>query len=157
MPNIGSVLKQEITRLCRREIKKETSATRKASWTYRRDIAALKRKVAELERKATQLGKASGSNVKAAPAELSERQRFVAKGFRTLRRRLGLSAPQMAKLLDCSEQSVWNWETKKVTPRKEQFAKIIVLRGLGKREVQQRLENMAAPKKTPLKKTARKK
>ena len=56
-----------------------------------------------------------------------------------MRKRLGLSAAQLAALVGVSEQSVYNWETKKATPRKEQFAAIIALRGIGKREVRQRL------------------
>jgi hypothetical protein len=35
-----------------------------------------------------------------------------------------------------SEQWVYNWETKKATPRKEQLAAIIGMREVGKREVQ---------------------
>jgi len=150
MPNIGVLLKQEITRLCRREIKKETGSTRKASATYRRDIAALKRKVAELERKASQLSKSTAAQAKQSAPQLPDRPiRFVAKGFRTLRKRLKLSAPQMGKLLGASEQSIYNWETKVATPRKDMMAKIVALRSIGTREAHQRLEAMppAASKK----------
>ena len=38
MPNIATVLKQEITRLARKEAKALTPATRKASAQYRREI-----------------------------------------------------------------------------------------------------------------------
>ena len=50
MPNIGALLKQEITRLSRREIRSQVQATKKASSQYRRHIAALKRDVAVLQR-----------------------------------------------------------------------------------------------------------
>src|SRR5437762_2853684 len=50
MSNIASVLKEEISRVARREIKRETSALKKASSAYRSDIAALKRRLQELER-----------------------------------------------------------------------------------------------------------
>lgn len=144
MPNIGILLKQEITRLCRREIRKEIDSTKKASAAYRRDIAALKRKVAQLEREAAQLSKLAATQAKNAPSRLPDRPvRFVAKGFRAHRARLGLSASQMGKLLDVSEQTVYNWETGHARPRQEHMPKIIALRSWRKREAQQRLK--AAP------------
>jgi DNA-binding transcriptional regulator YiaG len=141
MPNIGTLLKDEISRLCRREIRKEVTSVKKASANYRRDIAALKRQLSALQRKAAfheKRANVAGSNK---PATLPDRPvRFVAKGLRSLRSRLGLSAPQLALLLGVSEQSVYNWETKKANPRKEQLAAIIALRGIGKRDAQQRLD-----------------
>ena len=147
MPNIGTLLKSEISRLCRREIRKEVAAVKKASASYRRDIAALKRQVLVLERKTAMVAKQTSSAVTKAPSTLPDRPvRFVAKGLRSLRARLGLSAPQLALLLGASEQSVYNWETKKATPRKELLAAIIALRGVGKREAHQRLDAIQATK-----------
>ena len=140
MPDIASLLKAEITRLSRREIKKELAAVRKANVAYRHDIAALKRQVAALEHKAGQLAKRAGRQFPGQPAALPDRPvRFVAKGLRSMRKRLGRSAAELAALVGVSEQSVYNWETKKATPRKEQFARLIALRGVGKREIQRRL------------------
>jgi DNA-binding transcriptional regulator YiaG len=157
MPNIGTLLKSEISRLSRREIRREVGSVKKSSAAHRRDIAALKRQVAALTRQAAALGKRAASVAESAPAALPERPvRFVAKGFRSLRARLGLSAPQLARLLGVSEQSVYNWETKKATPRKEQLAAIIALRGVGKREVQERLEASKAPAKAKGRKAAKK-
>ncbi len=45
MPNIAAVLKDEIRRLAKREIKTSTSSTKQAVAQYRRDIAKLKRQV----------------------------------------------------------------------------------------------------------------
>ena len=147
MPNIGTVLKLEIARLCRREVRREVQSVRKASAGYRHDIAALKRQVAALGRKAAALTKRSAGT--AGNAALPDRPvRFVAKGLRSLRARLGLSAPQLALLLGVSEQSVYNWETKKATPRKEQLAAIIALRGIGKREAQSRLDAVRSSRAT---------
>ncbi len=147
MANIGALLKAEITRLCRREIKKELAVVRKANVAYRHNIAALKRQVAALEQKAGQLVKRAQTHAATPSATLPDRPvRFVAKGLKSMRKRLGLSAAQLATLVGVSEQSVYNWETKKATPRKEQFAAIIALRGIGKREVRQRLAAKAPPR-----------
>ena len=45
MSNIAAVLKAEICRLARREIKASTSSTKGAVAQYRRDIAVLKRQI----------------------------------------------------------------------------------------------------------------
>ncbi len=147
MPNIGTVLKDEISRLSRREIRKQVQPTRKASATFRREIATLKRQVQALQRQARELAKQQGPIVDAATPSTSTRPlRFVAKGLRTLRSRLGLSAPELARLVGVSDQTVYNWELKKTVPRKEQLSKLARIRSLGKREARRRLESMAGSK-----------
>jgi len=154
MPNIGSLLKSEISRLSRREIRKEVSSVKKASAAHRRDIAALKRQVAGVQRQISMIETRAATHAGRAPTALPKRPvRFVAKGFRSLRARLGLSAPQLARLLGVSEQSIYNWENSKATPRKEQLAEIIALRSQGKRDVQKRLD---AIKASPLPQESRK-
>ena len=57
MANIGTLLKEEISRLTRKELRIETQSLKKASAQYRSDIAALKRRTAELEQQLSRLGK----------------------------------------------------------------------------------------------------
>ena len=145
MPNIGTLLKSEIARICRREIRKEVGGVRKASAAYRREIAALKRDLAAVRRQSGELAKRAASTAKTPAAAPGRPVRFVAKGLRTLRARLGLSQAQLARLLNVSDQSVYNWEGKKATPRREQLEAIVALRALGKREAQQRLAEIKPP------------
>jgi transcriptional regulator with XRE-family HTH domain len=49
-------------------------------------------------------------------------------------------------LIGVSMQSVYNWERKKATPRKEQLAAIASLRGIGKKAVLQRMDELARTK-----------
>jgi len=49
MPNIASVLKEEISRIARKEVKAEVAALKKSTGVHRREIAALKRRAHELE------------------------------------------------------------------------------------------------------------
>ncbi len=147
MPNLGALLKEEIVRLSRREIRKQTAGLQKTSASYRRDIAAAKRRLAVLERAFKQAEKTIARTAPAsASAPANAHMRFVAKGFKSLRQRLGLSAAQIGKLLGVSEQSIYNWESKKATPRRSQLPAIAELRGLGKREAMSRLAS--ASKKT---------
>ena len=139
MPNIASLLKDEILRLARKEIRNETAALKKASATYRTDIAALKRRVTDLERKVGRVGKlAAKATLEAAP-DAGTKLRFSAKGLGKHRKRLGLSAADLGALLGVTAQSIYNWETGKTRPREEQVAAIAALRAMGKREAKARL------------------
>ncbi len=69
MPNITAVLKEEIVRLARKEIRKQTTVLRRASAQYRKDIAAMKRRVSDLQRKVTPLEKQVLKNVPTQAAE----------------------------------------------------------------------------------------
>jgi len=142
MPNIGTILKQEISRLARREIKLQTAALHKAATTYRRDIAALKRQVAALER-ATKAQTKRLQKATPVVAEPDTALRFRADGFKTLRAKLGLSAEEAGKLLGVSGQAIYTWETKRSTPRSSQLPAIAALRKMGKREAATRLQEMA--------------
>jgi len=143
MPNFGNLLKEEVVRLCRKELKKEMGPVRKITAAHRRDLAALKRQLAESQRRVQLLERQAAKAGVARPKLVTDKPiRFVAKGLRSMRQKMGLSAGDLARLLQVSEQSVYNWETKKATPRREQVQAIAALRGIGKREAHSRLERM---------------
>ena len=147
MPNIGVVLKEEIARLARKELRRSTVTLQKSSTQHRRDIAALKREVADLRKKVALLGRRTLKQSPAPPAgESAGKVRFTAKGLRSQRERLGLAAAEYAKLVGVSTQSIYNWERQTASPRKEQVAVLAALRGLGKKEARARLEQLGAKK-----------
>lgn len=139
MPNFTSVLKTEITRLARKEIKTAVDPLRKANAAQRRDIAELKRQLAVLQREL----KSSRKTARTEDAAPVRARRFSAKGLKTLRTRLGLSAADFGRLVGASGQSIYNWEAGKAVPRASQQAAFDSVRGLGKREAAKRLEAMA--------------
>jgi DNA-binding transcriptional regulator YiaG len=140
MPNIGTLLKQEITRLSRREARGENESTRKASVHFRKDIAELKRKVTALERQVAMLARRAPDRLARATASAQARPlRYSAKGLHSQRTRLGLSAAGYGKLLGVSAQSIYNWEQGHAIPRGELLAKVAALRDIGKREARARL------------------
>ncbi len=144
MSNIASVLKQEIARLSRKETRSETDKLKKTSAQYRSEIAALKRRTAALEQQISRLGKLlpQQAQEKAEP-EAKTTARFSAKGFRTLRKRLGLTAEATATLLGVSAQTIYNWEAGNSSPREQQMVRIVMLRKMGKKEVSAILQNLA--------------
>lgn len=147
MPNIAAVLKTEISRIARKEVRKDMLVVRKLVAGHRHEIAALKRTVASLERRNKTFAKMAAVP-RSGPTTTSPETpvRFVAKGLRSLRVRLDLSAPELARLLSVSTQSIYNWELKKTTPRKEQLAAIVALRALGRKEVRGKLDALISTK-----------
>jgi DNA-binding transcriptional regulator YiaG len=135
MPNMGIILKDEIARLARKELRAQTEGLKKASAQYRRDITSLKKQVALLEKKISSFN----SSAPSPRVKVTDKPRFSAKGLRSQRERLGLSAKDCAKMIGVSAQTVYNWERKVSFPRKEQIITIASLRGLGKKEARARL------------------
>ncbi len=135
MPNIVSVLKAEIARVARKEVKAETQALKASSTKYRSDIAALKRQVASLQSQLKRTSK-SVSRVASTPAADApkDRHRFSAKGLAAQRKRLGLSAEALGKLLGASSLSVYHWEAGKSRPREKFLPAIAALKTLGKKD-----------------------
>ncbi len=143
MPNFATMLKTEISRISRKEIRKETEALRKASVAQRHAIAALKRQVQDLQRSLGAVAKQAKSRTARESHGPTTPLRFVAKGLVSLRARLGLSAPELARLLSVSAQTIYNWEQKKTVPGKPQLGVLAELRSLGKREARNRLETLS--------------
>jgi DNA-binding transcriptional regulator YiaG len=141
MPNIGTVLKSEISRGSRKEVRGETQALKKSISQYRTQIADLKRRMQVLEQQIKRLRKVTASAVTTeVELEPQTKIRFSAKSLVAQRRRLGLSAAAMARLLGVSALSVYKWESGNTRPRAKQIEAIAALRGMGKRDVAQRLD-----------------
>lgn len=143
MPNIAAVLKDEIARIARKEVRAQTEDFKKSSAQYRAHIAALRRRVDDLERQLKRVSKGAG---RAAPSAETEEQgtprRFSATRLSAQRRKLGLSAADFAALLGVSGQSVYKWEHGEARPRARQLEAIAALRGIGKREAAERLAKL---------------
>jgi DNA-binding transcriptional regulator YiaG len=145
MPNIAAVLKDEIARIARKEVRVQTEEFKKASAHYRAHIAALRRRVDDLERQLKRVGKtATRSPAGEDGQESGTPRRFSATRLASQRQKLGLSAAEFATLLGVSGQSVYKWEHGESRPRARQLEAIAALRGIGKREAQSRLEKLQA-------------
>jgi len=150
MPNIATVFKAEITRLARKELRDNNDGLKKAVAAQRSEIATLKRRVQALESMVKRLAK--GSSVDEARRRISASSeagesdatglRFRAAGMAANRKRLGLSAADFGLLVGATGQSIYAWEAGKAKPRPQALAAIAALRGIGKREVETRLEKL---------------
>ena len=143
MPNIALTLRQEITRLARREIRIHMRGLRKASARFRRDIAELKRHASELKSEVARLERRVGRDVAPQITEAdSTKVRFTAKGVISQRGSLGISAADYGKLIGVTGHTIYMWEHGASRPRRAQLTALASIRRLGKREALARLERM---------------
>ncbi len=143
MPDISSVLKQEIARVARKEIRGETATSKKAITAYRSQLAEMKRRLQALEREVIQLRKHKNRDAPAPAEDEASSLRFRPDGFAKHRQRLGLSAKDMGLLIGASGLSVYKWEQGKAKPRAKHLERIAAVRRMGKREAKNRLEQLA--------------
>ena len=143
MPNVAAVLKAEISRLAKREIKANTSSTKGAVAQFRRDIARLKRELQEQHKRMAFLESREHKRLgrpEAKEEDELEGVRFSARSVRAQRQRLGLSREDYGKLVGVSPLSIYFWEIGKARPKKERLAALVAVRKLGKREALKKLE-----------------
>ncbi|MES2999472.1 MAG: helix-turn-helix domain-containing protein [Pseudomonadota bacterium] len=142
MPNIASILKAEIARVARKEVKAETQALKASSTKFRSDIAALKREVAALQAQIKRASAVSGNAERpGVNSDLVSGHRFSAKGLASHRARLRLSAEAVGKLVGASALSIYKWESGKARPRAKYLPAIAALRTLGLKQAAAVLES----------------
>lgn len=134
MPNLASILKQEIARIARREVRAEVDALRKASTRHRAEIAALKREVTALHKLQRKTSRASTTPSGTQASVPRPALRFRSGGLAAHRNRLGLSAEDLGKLIGVSGQSIYSWESGKSRPRASYMPAIAALRKLGRKQ-----------------------
>lgn len=140
MTTFSNAFRSEVVRMARKELKPELQGMRKALTSHRSEIAALKREVKTL----TSQLKAAQRLVKTPAPQAEEEVPPARKGGRkwvfkpealaAKRAEFGISAKDMAKLLQAGLASVNRWETGKAHPRAAQLERIYEVLGLGKRK-----------------------
>ena len=152
MPNIAKIFREEIARISRKEAKAAVTPVRKPSIRLRSDVADLKRRMVLMEQTNRQLqsrlAKMDAAQPSPPPAEAAEKGWISAQGIKSLRKRLGVSQAEFAKLVGVSDQAVYLWESKTgmLKLRGDTKAKVFAIRGIGAREAQKRLGEMKAVK-----------
>ena len=118
MSDVAAVLREEIARLARKEVKQQVGPLRKTITEQRRTIAELRRQVAALARSQAFLQQQERQRLAEAPeASAAEGVRFSARGVKADRKRVGLSAEDYGLLVGVSAQTIYNWESAKSKPR----------------------------------------
>jgi DNA-binding transcriptional regulator YiaG len=141
MPNIASILKSEISRVARKEVRAEIETLKKTSVSYRSAIADLRRQVGALEKELRRITKGSERPAKAEQGEeeAGTKRRFSASRLASHRSKVGISAASYGQLVGVSGQTIYHWEQGKARPRAAQLEQLAAVRGLGAREIAERL------------------
>jgi DNA-binding transcriptional regulator YiaG len=157
---IESMIKSEIQRLARREIRSTFLPMKREVRTMRLKLSGLIKGFKTLNRVAKeQVQRASEEFKLEASPEQIKVARFSPARIRALRIKKGLSQKGLGMLVGVSLGTVVLWEKGKINPRAERKGALIALRKLGKREIQRVLAEKKAgePKKEKVKaKPARK-
>jgi len=142
MPNIASILKAEISRVARKEVRAEIETLKKASVAHRASVAELRRQVNALDKELRRVAKGA-TRPSAVPDSANEaaevtKRRFSAARLAAHRAKLGLSAASYGQLVGVSGQTIYHWEQGKARPRAAQLETLATVRELGAREIAER-------------------
>jgi len=141
MGKIGSIIKSEIERLAKREM-------RKVSVPLGRDIRSLKNMILQLRKSVLSLERFTAQKQKElsnreirleAPPEEIKQSRFSPRLLQSLRKRLGITQKELAILAGVSLGAAHLWETGKFRPKDNKMGVLLALRKLNRREVRELL------------------
>jgi DNA-binding transcriptional regulator YiaG len=151
MPNIAKVLREEIQRVAKRQVKTELGPIRRDSVRLKKSVAELRRQIAAVDRTSRELVKKVTPAMAARETETATQNagklRPTSKSLKRLRARLGLTQAQFGQLLGVSGQAVVQWASRegRVRMRTTTLAALARIQNVGKREARRRLEEMAEP------------
>ena len=160
MPDIAKVLKEEILRLARKEVRAATAGLRKDNAALKRAVGDHKRRIAKLESGSRRLLASANKRRKESMGTTDEeiqRARITAKMIRSIRAKLKLSQGDLARLVGVNSQTVYQWEHKegRLTFRGNAKAAIVAVRKLDRKQAQQRIQAPQGKKVAKRKRTAK--
>jgi len=142
MPTLAATLKSEIRRLAAREIRKalqplrrvqkHLKALRQTSRAHRYALAGVQRRLARLKAAARAAGGARGG--RGAP--------MSPEAIAAMRRGLGMSRVQFARLLRVSPGSIFGWEKGRTLPRGQSLERLREVRKMGVRAARARVKTL---------------
>ena len=152
MANVAKVLKAEISRISRKEIKNTLGEMGKSHIALKKIVADLKKRLSSLEKEnkrlIAQTKKQKAEHLEKHPEEAGK-ARFTSKGIRSLRSRLRITQAEFAKLMGTTTHSVYLWEKKEGALRLRDKTReaLLSIRGLGAREARMKLDEIAGKRK----------
>jgi DNA-binding XRE family transcriptional regulator len=153
MPDLNKPIREEITRLTRKELKDALQSQHKINSALKKSLAAVKAECAELRREVKAIHKClpKAPPVAKTPEVADDklnRFRPTSKTVKQLRAKLGVSQNDFAKLLNVSLPCVRLWEQKEgpLQLRGKTKASLFALRTVGKREAKARLSELSEEK-----------
>ena len=152
MAKIESIIKSEIQRLAKHEVRSVYRPLRKEVWGLKLKLSNLIKNFAVLDRMAKGLAKTKSTEPKleASPEEVKA-SRLTPERIAGLRKKLGISQRKFGILMGASLGAVQSWEKGKFKPQGEKKAALVAMRKLRKRDVRKMLaEKAVAKEKRPI-------
>ena len=145
MGKVESILKSEIIRLARREMRKSFVPLKRDIWSMKDILSQLRKSILILQRFKSQQEKqmAQKPAPEVTPEEM-KKTRFSPRLIKTLRKHLGISQREMAALAGVTVGAVFQWEKGIFEPKDEKKKILVSLRKLGRREARTLLEDKMA-------------
>ncbi len=160
MGKMEGIIKSEILRLAKKEVKAAFSPLKREVWGMRLKLSGLAKSFATLNRQAKQLHLLEVKPKLEASAEEVKASRLTPERIKNLRIKKGLSQRELGILIGATTGAVLSWEKGKFKPKGDKKAALVALRKFTKREVKRMIAEKAEkvkPGKSRNKKAKRKK
>jgi DNA-binding transcriptional regulator YiaG len=140
MAKLESIIKSEIQRLAKREVRSTFRPLRKEVWGMKLKLSNLIKNFTILDRLAKEAskGKSTERKLEASPEEVKA-SRLSPERIARLRKKLGISQRELGVLVGATIGAVLSWEKGKFKPRGDKKAALVALRKIRKREVRKML------------------
>jgi DNA-binding transcriptional regulator YiaG len=148
MTKLESIIKSEIQRLAKHEVRSVYRPLRKEVWGMKLKLSNLIKNFTVLDRLAKKISKAKSTEPKleVSPEEVKA-SRLTPERIVGLRKKLGISQRELGLLAGATTGAVLSWEKGKFKPQGEKKAALVALRKLRKRDVRKMLAEKAAETK----------
>ena len=140
MAKIESIIKSEIQRLAKHEVRSVFLPLRRDVWEMKLKLSNLIKSFTVLDRFAREISKAKSAEPKleASPEEVKA-SRLTPERISNLRKKLGISQRELGVLVGATIGAVLSWEKGKFKPRGDKKAALVALRKVRKRDVRKML------------------
>jgi DNA-binding transcriptional regulator YiaG len=143
MAKIEGVIKAEIMRLAKREVRSVFRPLKREVWQMSTKLSTLSKGIASLNRVAKELHlEEAKPKLEATPEEVKA-SRLTPERIQGLRKKLGISQRELGILIGASLGTVAMWEKGKFKPKPDKKAALVAVRKLKKREVKKLLAEKA--------------
>ena len=146
MPTLATLLKEEISKIARKEVQGQVRELVKTVREQRDAIARLEKQIGSAKAKAAtkpaakQAAAKPAAKASKAPADDKRKQpRIAPDTIKKHRKRLKLSQAELGKLLNVSTNTVLRWEAGTSKPRSKHLPRLSQLRTISLRELKQQL------------------
>ena len=141
MGKLGSIIKSEVIRLAKREVRQVSAPLGRDVQSLKNTISQLRKSVLAIERVAVQKQKEFSRReirLEASPEEL-KKSRFSPRLIRSLRKKLRITQKELAVLAGVTVGAVHQWEVGKFQPKTVKKARLAALRRITRSDVKKLL------------------